>query len=699
MAWRKRPKDAKRIEPTMSGGRGPAPEIAVPGKKKHAKQAKGKGSLPWRFTKWATYWSVVLGLWGFIAVLGIFAWYGSKLPSAATWEVPERPPNVRIVADDGAFILNRGVGGDVLRIEDMSPWLPQAVIAIEDHRYQYHFGFDPIGFTRAMVRNVASGRMREGGSTITQQLAKNLFLKPERTFERKIQELIISFWLEAKFSKSQILELYLNRVYFGAGAWGVDSAARRYFGKSANVVSLQEAAMLAGLLKAPSRYSPATNPDVAKSRAQVVLNAMVREGYVEPDAVREDGTPVITTKYYRSGPEHFAADMIMKRVTALVGEIDKDVTVETTLSPFMMTAAHAEVGQALAKHGKKKGVSQAALVTLSPDGAIRALIGGRNYGESQFNRATDAKRQPGSAFKTFVWQAALERGYIPASIFTDEPVSIGNWSPENYDRRYRGDVRLDDAFAQSLNTIAVKMVRDTGSKAVAQIANRMGIGSKLTHNASIALGTSEVSLLEMTAAYAPYANGGFEAQPYIITKITDADGKVLYSRGKRPKTPVINSGVLGNMNAMLHKVVTQGTGKSARVEGHHVGGKTGTSQNFRDAWFVGHTAHFVTGVWFGNDDNSPTKKLTGGSLPAQVFSAVMGAAHHGLEEKLLPGDGYLLATLPTNLPTPDFRPWQEGEPRPSFIERVMNGGNSDNTVVATVPEPKKRTILDILFGD
>ena len=710
MAWRRGTSPGnRRIEPRFDDSavegtelRAERRDLGAKPKKKPRRKAKSKKPAPlWRALGWLfariprmAYWGVVLGLWGMIGILCIVGWYGAKLPSSANWQVPERAPNVRIVGNDGNLLLNRGVGGNALRLEDMSPWLPQAVIAIEDRRYHSHFGFDVIGFARAMSRNIVGGRLREGGSTITQQLAKNLFLTRERTIDRKIQELIIALWLETQYSKTEILELYLNRVYFGAGAHGVDAAARRYFGKPATAVNLQEAAMLAGLLKAPSAYSPARNLKKARARSRLVLAAMQREGYINDNDVSPDGAPVITTSYYRSGPEHFIADMVMKEAKALIGDITSDVTVETTISPYLMISAQGEVLASLDKHAKARKVSQAALVTLAPDGAIRALIGGRNYGKSQFNRAVDAKRQPGSAFKTFVWQTALERGHTPDSVFIDEPVRIGKWQPQNYDQKYRGAVTLSEAFARSLNTIAVKLVRESGSKRVVSTARNMGIDSKLVRNASIALGTSEVSLLELTAAYAPYANGGLRVAPYLIRSITGPDGKVLYKRGKRTASRAVDPRVLGQMNAMLNRVVTTGTGRAADIKTHFAGGKTGTSQDSRDAWFIGHTSHLVTGVWFGNDDNSPTAKLTGGSLPAQVWGRYMKAAHKGLPAHMLPGDDFLIAALQERLPVPTARPRRQGEPAMTLAERL---GSRGETLVSEVTRKARKTILDLLF--
>ena len=696
----------KRVEPRMGSAGDAGIRLssddrvggAKTSRKKQVRKSPRKGFWLWRFLRFIlrplprlTYWGVVLGLWAAIGVAGIVGFYASKLPSAENWAIPERPPNLRIVADDNSLIGNRGVtGGKALRLEEMSPYIPQAVIAIEDRRFHAHFGFDPIGFTRAMVRNVSQGRLREGGSTITQQLAKNLFLTPGRTFERKIQELILALWLEAKYSKAEILELYLNRVYFGSGATGVDAASRRYFGKSAKHVSIGEAALIAGLLKAPSRYSPAKNPKLAQQRARIVFAAMQREGYIKQGEININSLkPGEHARYFRSGPEHFITDMVVKQVKKILGNVEHDVVVETTLSPYMMTAAQAALVSALQTHGKKRKVSQGALVSLAPDGAIRALIGGRDYSRSQFNRATEAKRQPGSAFKTFVWLNAMERGHAPDSVFIDAPVRYGNWSPENYDQRYRGPVSLSEAFSQSLNTISARLTMEAGARNIANTARRLGIKSDLTANASLALGTSEVNLLELTASYTPFANGGLRAAPYLIKRISSASGTILYERKTPLPIEVVDPKALGMMNAMLRNVVTQGTGKAAKINGHDSGGKTGTSQNFRDALFIGHTAHLVTGVWFGNDDNSSTRKLTGGSLPAETWKNYMQSALHDLPAKSLPGEPVYLSALPQVIATPKFRPDSFGEKTASLKQRVD----------AASPKNSAKTILDLILGN
>ena len=668
----------------------------------------------WRLMRWLlkpfpafVYWGAVVGLWGVIGVAGILAFYATQLPSADTWHVPERPPNIRIVAADGALIANRGItGGKALRLEEMSPYIAQAVISIEDRRFHAHFGFDPIGFTRAMTRNIMQKRMREGGSTITQQLAKNLFLKPERTFGRKVQELILAVWLETKYSKAEILELYLNRVYFGSGATGVDAAARRYFGKSAKHVTVPEAALLAGLLKAPSKYSPARNPKLAQRRARLVLRAMQEEGYIKQGKIdANEIKPGEHAKHFRSGPEHFVSDMIVKRVAKILGEPKHDVVVETTVSPFLMTAAHSMLSDTLDEFGKKKNVSQAALVSMSPDGAIQALIGGRDYGKSQFNRVVNAKRQPGSAFKTFVWLKALENGQSPSTEVVDEPVKFGKWQPENYDKKYRGSVTLGAAFSRSLNTIAAKLITQAGPRNVASVARRLGIESKLTANGSLALGTSEVSLFELTRSFAPFANGGKKVTPYLIQKITGKDGKILFERKAPNLITAVMPEQLGDMNQMLARVISKGTGKAARLTTHNAGGKTGTSQGFRDALFVGHTAHFVTGVWFGNDDNSPTKKLTGGSLPAKVWHDFMELAHVGIEPKPLPGANIFLADLPDVIPMPSPRPTlflaDRKKPKESVATDITASVQKDlrERVEGELKKKSKKSILDLILGD
>ncbi len=585
------------------------------------------------------YWCIVIGIWGAMGVGGLVLYYGARMPSAESWSIPERPPNVKILAVNGDDIANRGTtGGEALSLENMSPYIPQAVIAIEDRRFYSHFGVDPLGLARAMLTNVTTGRMVQGGSTLTQQLAKNLFLSPDRTLERKVQEVLLAFWLEQKYSKDQILAMYLNRVFFGSNAYGVEAASRRYFNKSARDVNLGEAALLAGLLKAPSRLSPARDPKAAEERAQVVLGAMREEGFVTDSEIKTAMSQTPTkAKSYWSGAEHYVADMVMDQLPGMIGEIKEDLIVDTTIDLNLEKKAEEAISATLDGDGKKLDASQAALVSIDGTGAIRALVGGKDYAESQFDRASKAKRQPGSAFKPFVYAAALEIGRTPMSVRNDGPVRIGNWTPENYDQKYRGEVTLADALANSLNTIAAQLVMEVGPQNVVKVAHRLGIDSEMQANASIALGTSEVSLVELTSAYAPFMNGGFKATPHVIRRISKADGTVLYENTYDNPPRVLDPAIVSEMNQMMVRVLTNGTGKKAQLKGWEAAGKTGTTQSFRDALFVGYTSNLTTGVWFGNDDGKSMKKVTGGGLPARAWHDYMLAAHEGLSPSPLFG--------------------------------------------------------------
>ncbi len=655
-------------------------------KRRQTKSARGKAQKPSllvRFFKSSVYWCFVLGIWGAIGIGSIFAFYGAKMPSAKTWDVPQRPPNVQIMSYDGQVIANRGItGGQALFLSDMSPYIPQAVIAIEDRRFYSHFGIDPIGLARAMYSNLVAGRTVQGGSTLTQQLAKNLFLSPDRTLERKVQEVLLAFWLEHNFTKDQILEMYLNRVYFGSGAYGVEAAARRYFQKPAKEVNLAEAALLAGLLKAPSRLSPARNPDLAEERGQVVLGAMQRAGFIDDrEATTALTQPQTRAKSYWTGSENFAADRVMDDLKALIGDVKEDLVIETTLDFELQKNAEQVLRTTLEKNGAKFNVKEGAIVAIDAGGAIQVLIGGRNYATSQFDRASEALRQPGSAFKPFVYTAALEQGETPNSIRNDAPVRIGKWTPRNYDEKYRGPVTLDEALSKSLNTIAAQLVLQVGPRNVAKTAKRMGIEAKLNPNASIALGTSEVTLLELTSSYAPFMNGGFKATPHIIKRISTTDGQLLFENVFDHPPRVLAPNVANQMNKMLTSVVTDGTGRNAQLPNWQVAGKTGTSQSFRDALFVGYTANLTAGVWLGNDDGASTKKVTGGGLPAKIWQAVMAHAHEGMS----------VASLPrVTSPAPLF-----GDPSSNIDEltdRLAPLPSSEST--SSIPIPVSREAFD-----
>lgn len=592
------------------------------------------------FFRWFFKLLFALGFWGSVAMAGLFAvtWY--SLDQKGLLQIPEREPGLMILASDGSEIAEQGTFfGDAVNMAELPDYVPNAIIAIEDRRFHGHYGVDPIGISRAMFRNAMKGQMREGGSTLTQQLAKNLFLSHERTFKRKAQELVFAVWLESKFSKDEILQLYLNRVYFGGGANGIDKASRTFYGKSAYELSLMEAATLAGVLKAPTTYNPARNPEDALARAKLVLQSMVDQGYVTKEEAQDAiDNPSKAAVHDFTPATQYAVDWINGQLPLLIKKQTQSLIIETTIEPAIQNQAENVLRKRLADNAKKLGVAQGAVVTLDVDGAIRALVGGRSYKRSQFNRATEAKRQPGSAFKAFVYLAAMENGYRPQSVEVDEPVKIGNWSPENYRRKYLGPVSLDRAYALSLNTVAAKLTSAIDPSSVTQVAKRLGITSKLGKDASIALGTSEVSLLEMTAAFTPFANGGKAVEPYIVKRILARDGTVIYERAGSGLGQVIGERNLGDMNAMMRQVVLTGTGTKARFDGQDMGGKTGTSQDYRDAWFVGYTPYLVTGVWMGNDDNVPTKKVTGGSLPALVWHDIMQKAHRDLPEMQLPGE-------------------------------------------------------------
>jgi len=615
------------------------------------------------------YWGAVLSLWGVIAGIGLIIYIGAHLPPIQSLEIPKRPPTIQIVGIDGSMLAQRGeMAGANIALKDLPPYLPKAFIAIEDRRFYSHFGIDPVGILRALVTNVLHRGVSQGGSTLTQQLAKNLFLTQERTMQRKLQEAELAIWLERKHSKDEILELYLNRVYFGSGAYGVEAAAQKYFGKSAKNVTIAEAAMLAGLVKSPSRLAPNRNPEGAEARAQVVLAAMADAKFItDAQAQASIGHPSYNVKPVGAGTVNYVADWIGEVLDDLVGQIDESIKVETTIDPKLQSVAEAAIIDELAAKSVKFNVSQGALVAMTPDGAVRAMVGGRNYSESQYNRAVTAKRQPGSSFKPFVYLTALEQGLTPDTMRQDAPIEVKGWKPENYTHEYFGAVTLTQALAMSLNTVAIRLGLEVGPKNVVRTAHRLGISSKLEPNASIALGTSEVSVVEMVGAYAPFANGGLSVAPHVVTRIRTLSGKLLYMRQPEERNQIIEPRYVGMMNAMMRETLISGTAKKAEIPGWPAAGKTGTSQDYRDAWFIGYTANLVTGVWLGNDDNSPTKKATGGGLPVEVWSRFMKTAHEGVPVAALPSSpgGWGLSNLaqaasqvspPTQAAAPGYPP-------------------------------------------
>jgi penicillin-binding protein 1A len=581
---------------------------------------------------------VLTALWALILGGGVLGYFALTLPDTSQLSVAERRPSLTILAADGSTIASYGdLFGEPLTLHEMSPSLPQAVIATEDRRFYDHFGIDPIGTLRAAFADLRAGHVVEGGSTITQQLAKILFLTPERSLTRKIRETLLALWLEHRFSKDEILEIYLNRVYLGAGAFGVDAAAHRYFGKSAAHLNLFESAVIAGLLKAPTRFSPTRDREAAAGRAVQVLQNMVEAGYISAERAaiaRKEGAELAHVG--RPGARYFA-DWVADQIHDFAGAGERDLVVRTTFDPHLQAEAETAIADILGRYGARDRVGQGALVAMSPDGAVRAMVGGRDYGESQFNRATQAQRQPGSAFKPFVYLAGLEAGMHPQDRLVDAPIRIGNWHPRDYLNHYRGEITLAEALAQSVNSIAVQVAERAGIRRVIAVANRLGITSKLAADASIALGTGEVNLLELVSAYAPFANGGNGVLAYGIAEIRDRNGAVVYRRAGSGPGPVIAPRYVAMMNRMLEGVVSHGTGRAAALP-RPVAGKTGTTQDYRDAWFIGYTADLVTGVWFGNDDNTPTRRVAGGSLPAAAWHQFMLAATSGRPIHSLPSE-------------------------------------------------------------
>lgn len=617
----------------------PPPNRPRKGKIKTARgRKKRRSGLSGLFTGFF-YWCLVACFWGAVIVGGIVVYYGAQLPSANTWAVPPRPPNIRILAADGQLISNRGkTGGEAVSLHELPYYVPAAFISIEDKRFYSNFGIDPIGIARAIVEDVKAGRIKAGGSTITQQVAKNLFLTQNRTLGRKVQEALLALWLERNYSKDEILQLYINRVAFGHNKIGIGAAARYYFGKSAKDLTLSEAATLAGSVKAPSILNPKGDPARVSARQRIVLQAMADQGYItekEAKAAAIDPSQTIRTKV--PGSEGYVADWVEGLVKSYIGDFHQDIVVHTTINLKLQKEAEFLVRETVAKHGKAYKFSQGALVAMDPDGKVRALVGGTDYEKSQYDRAITARRQTGSAFKPIVYLTALEHGYTPDTIVEDAPFSYNGWNPQNDDHKYVGQIPLRTALAYSINSVAARLAVQFGPKAIIQTAIRMGISSPLQPVPSIALGTQGVSLLELTAAYAPFANGGDGVIANVITSITTDNGKVLYQASDSGPGRVVSAQHVGMMNNMLSTVVDVGTGKAARLDGWQIAGKTGTSQDSRDAVFVGYSSHMVTGVWLGNDDDSPTK-LFGGTFPAKIWSDFMTDAHQGIPPQPLPGN-------------------------------------------------------------
>jgi penicillin-binding protein 1A len=630
---------------------------------------------PKRRATWP-YVLVMLAAWGLIFGAIFFSRFLSGLPDVRNLMVAGPSQDITILDDRGRLIARRGLTqGQMVRAEELPSYIPNAFIAIEDRRFRSHFGIDPIGLARAAFQNMLNGHVVQGGSTLTQQLAKNLFLSPSRTFDRKMQEAALAVYLESRYSKNDILTLYLNRVYFGAGVYGLEAAAQKFFGKHASELSLTEAAMVAGSVKAPARYNPLSDSDAGLQRAQLVLKAMADAGFIDentramaaatrPRIVRANGTP---------GSGWFA-DWVVAHLSDVIAPSSTPVIVETSFDLETQNLAERAVANGLATEGEKYNAHQAALVAMTPDGAIRAMVGGRTYGISGFNRATDAVRQPGSAFKPFVYLTALEHGHRPDDTVNDGPVNIRGWKPTNYEGRFKGPMPLIEAFAESSNSVAAQLTAEVGAKEVARTARRLGIASPLQEVASLALGTSGVTPLELTGAYATFANGGSGVTPFAVVRVRTRTGKVLYEHKPSEIGAVVGATQEMDMIRLMTQVTATGTGKAARLEERPTAGKTGTTQDFHDAWFVGFTADLVCGIWVGNDDNSPMIKATGGTLPARMFHGFMTQAEEGLPPRPLTGSILLASTdQPADLPADEAPQQQDQKSRPDTFERLLNG--------------------------
>ena len=661
---------AKKTAPAAKGS--PRPSRRPPSGKATAqrkrKPVRGRNILGATF-----YYGAVVALWGVIAFGGLLFWYGLNLPDTSALYNVRQAPSVSIRAADGELLSHRGdLKGGYASLADLPPHVPAAVLATEDRRFYWHFGVDPVGLGRAMVANYRAGAYVQGGSTITQQLAKNLFLKPDRTLARKIEEMVLAVWLELRFSKEEILTLYLNRVYFGGGAYGLEAASERYFRKPARALTLPEAAMLAGLLKAPSRYSPTNDIGLARGRAAIVLQNMVDAGYISADEAHlANVSPASLEGYAARGSINYFVDWVAEALPDYAGRPDTDVDVVTTIDPDLQREAEAVIAAILADDGAAMNAGQAALVAMTPDGAVRAMVGGRSYAQSQFNRAVQAKRQAGSAFKPFVYLAAVERGMSPDTLRIDRPVTYGGWSPSNYSDRFEGEMTLRTALAKSVNSVAVQVAQEVGIRNIVSAARRLGLQEDMPSNLSLALGSGSATLIELTGAYATFANGGYGVIPHGIAEVYTREGEELYRRHGSGFGRVIDEHAAGAMNNMLKAVMIYGTGRNAALGARPSGGKTGTSQDFRDAWFIGYTADLVVGVWVGNDNGAPMKNVTGGTLPARIWHDFMSRTQSNVPVAELPD--MILAETPmpvaTSATTAAGREYEWEEP--GFFDRLF----------------------------
>ncbi len=605
-----------------------APRRKAAGPRRRRKPARRSASLALRYCADAG----VFILTALVALAFATAWFARDLPSTDNlWRTNRNAEHVFLTMD-GAPISRPGAGAPV-RLAALPAHVPGAILAIEDRNFRHHVGVNPFAVGRAFLVNAAEGSVRQGGSTITQQLAKNLFLSSDRTVKRKVQELMLALWLERRFTKDEILTLYLNRVYFGAGAYGIDAASRRYFDKPAARLDIAEAAVLAGLLKAPSRYAPSHNPQIAGARARLAIDAMVETNVITRAQAQAALSAPVRLKGAQRMTAPYFVDFAQGEAARLAGAVDADLVIKTTLDPAMQTALEAGVRQGVAR-AHLPAETQVAAVIVSRDGAVKAMLGGRDYAASQFNRAVQARRQPGSAFKPFVYLSAFERGASPGDQVLDAPLTVAGWSPDNYESRFYGPVTLTEALARSLNAATVRVQERFGRNAVRVTARRMGVDAPLTKGPALALGVDAMSPLALAGAYAPFANGGFRISPHAVQAISTVDGQSVYKRSVVYEDAAASETAIEKTNAMLAAVAQWGTGKRAALNGVPVYGKTGTTQGNRDAWFAGHAGGFVCVVWIGRDDNAPmapagstgATPVTGGTAPAIIWRLIMEGA-------------------------------------------------------------------------
>ncbi|GLQ19775.1 transglycosylase domain-containing protein [Algimonas porphyrae] len=557
-------------------------------------------------------------------VLGAFAHVSADLPDPSRLWEQTRPPSIQIVDRQGRDLAVRGAHAlEPLPVTALPVHLRQAVLATEDRRFHSHAGIDPYGLARATLANLRAGQIVEGGSTLTQQLTKNVFLTPEQTLERKAQEMIIAVWLERRFTKPELLRLYLSRVYFGSGAWGIEAATDHYFGRAPDRISLSEAALLAGLLKAPSALNPSYSPDRAATRMRTVLYAMDDQGLMA-DGVLEEAlnTPVAVFGPRRSGDPDYFIDWIWPEIEAQVGVPNRDLVIQVTLDRDLQRVAEASLATRL---DPARNASQGALVMLDGQGDVLAMVGGADYSASQFNRAVQAKRQPGSAFKPIVYLAGLRAGMNPWTASLDAPIDVNGWQPRNFKKEFAGPILLEDAMARSINTVSVRVLQEAGADAVADTAAQLGLDG-LKPYASLALGAQGATVMDMAEAYLPFSTGGHAVPGVGVVSISTGDGTPLYDRPLPEPERRLGALEIRQMNRMLIHTVEAGTGRRAQVDGRMIAGKTGTTNDNRDAWFVGYAPDLTLAVWIGNDANQPMARITGGTIPAEIFGDVMSVA-------------------------------------------------------------------------